>query len=74
MIGVGILFTYGLQLTVTADLTWQRLRNMLIKGSKDRVVGSTKEEDDSSLKFTIYYYVMRFFLILGTSKCNHNVV
>lgn len=74
MIAVGILFTYGLQLTVTADLTWQRLRNMLIKNPKDHETGSTKEEDGSSLRFTIYYYVMRFFLILGTSKYNQRTI
>jgi len=69
MIAVGILLTYGLQLTVTTDLAWQGLRKRLIK-SKDGVsdCADVTEDDESSPRLTAYYYFMRLILILGTSK------
>lgn len=74
MIALGILLTYGLQLTVTADLAWQGLRSKLVKS----MGGSTDSDDeakvdDSSPKLTTYYYIMRFILIFGTSKHEYNI-
>ncbi|KAF0767583.1 proton-coupled amino acid transporter-like protein CG1139 [Aphis craccivora] len=67
MIALGILLTYGLQLTVTADLAWQGLCKRLIK-SKDGVsnCGDVSEDDESSPRLTAYYYCMRLILIFGT--------
>lgn len=67
MIALGILLTYGLQLTVTSDLAWQGLRSKFVKsigGSAD--CNDAVEDDDSSPKMVTYYYSMRFFLIFGT--------
>jgi len=73
MIALGILLTYGLQLTVTADLAWQGLRNKLAKsmGESTDCDDETKD-DDSSPKLMAYYYSMRFILIFGTSKHEHS--
>lgn len=74
MIALGILLTYGLQLTVTADLAWQALRKKLTKHSKgsitDECTDEEKNVDDEefSPRLTAYYYAMRFSLILGTSE------
>ncbi|CAH1732870.1 unnamed protein product [Aphis gossypii] len=67
MVAVGILLTYGLQLTVTTDLAWQGLRKRLIR-SKDGVsdCGDVSEDDESSPRLTAYYYCMRLILIFGT--------
>lgn len=74
MIALGILLTYGLQLTVTSDLAWQGLRNKFVKsigGSDD--CNNEEKDDDSSPKMVTYYYSMRFFLIFGTSKYEYNI-
>lgn len=70
LIALGILLTYGLQLTVTADLAWQGLRSKLTNKASDDFKDNTKDDEDS-LKLTLYYYIMRFMLILGTSKQYH---
>lgn len=72
MIALGILLTYGLQLTVTADLAWQGLRKK-ISNAPAGEPGAVDDDDDGedgerSAKMTAYYYAMRFTLILGTSK------
>lgn len=70
MIALGVLLTYGLQLTVTADLAWQGLRSKLVKncsGCEEQTADGDKE--DLSPRLTAYYYGMRFSLILGTSEC-----
>ncbi|XP_060845019.1 proton-coupled amino acid transporter-like protein CG1139 [Rhopalosiphum padi] len=64
MIALGILLTYGLQLTVTTDLAWQGLRSKLA-GSKGGDADSGDDEE-SSPRLTTYYYCMRFILIFGT--------
>ncbi|VVC38476.1 Amino acid transporter, transmembrane domain [Cinara cedri] len=64
MIAIGILLTYGLQLTVTVDLAWQKLRSILVKDHG--VDGLTEEEEDSSPRLTAYYYGLRFVMIFGT--------
>ncbi|XP_025419886.1 proton-coupled amino acid transporter-like protein CG1139 [Sipha flava] len=67
MIALGILLTYGLQLTVTADLAWQGLRKKIFNVPEGEP-GATDDGDDEewSAKMTAYYYAMRFALILGT--------
>lgn len=67
MIALGILLTYGLQLTVTADLAWQGLRRRLAKNSEKEEINDEEKEEFSS-RMTAYYYGMRFSLILGTSE------
>lgn len=70
MIAFGILLTYGLQLTVTADLAWQGLRKRLSKSPAGESAVDDDDDDDEecSVKMTAYYYAMRFTLILGTSE------
>lgn len=73
MIAMGILLTYGLQLTVTADLAWQGLRRKLVRPMKgtvsDQYDGEEINDDEKfTPRLTMYYYGMRFSLILGTSK------
>lgn len=71
IIAFAILLTYGLQLTVTADLAWQALRKK-ITGAKKGVSGDgqikTTDEEEWTPKLTLCYYFMRFTLILGSSK------
>ncbi|CAI6357784.1 unnamed protein product [Macrosiphum euphorbiae] len=62
VVTLGILMTYGLQLTVTADLVWQWLlrrsdANVSTKGGSD-----TAQEVNNKNK----YNIMRFSLIIGT--------
>ncbi|KAL4135762.1 hypothetical protein QTP88_007352 [Uroleucon formosanum] len=74
MIALGILLTYGLQLTVTTDLAWQGLRSKLVKsmgGSNND--DDVAKDDDSSPNMITYYYSMRFILILGTSEHEYSV-
>lgn len=74
LIALGILLTYGLQLTVTADLAWQGLRTKLVRttkangedGETPRV--NTQNNEEFTPRLTMYYYGMRFGLILGSSK------
>jgi len=67
VVTLGILMTYGLQLTVTADLVWSWIKKKKAKkavrkhGSKVVVIEKTKTSLD--------YYIMRFVLIVGTGKC-----
>lgn len=73
MIAVGILLTYGLQLTVTADLAWQGLRSKLTRswgGASNHE--DEAEDNESSPRLTTYYYGMRFILIFGTSKHDYS--
>ncbi|XP_025207523.1 proton-coupled amino acid transporter-like protein pathetic [Melanaphis sacchari] len=64
VVTLGILMTYGLQLTVTADLVWQWIKKKKVKnavrkyGSKVVVIEKTKTSLD--------YNIMRFILIIGT--------
>ncbi|XP_060845020.1 proton-coupled amino acid transporter-like protein pathetic [Rhopalosiphum padi] len=64
VVTLGILMTYGLQLTVTADLVWSWIKKKKAKkavrkhGSKVVVIEKTKTSLD--------YYIMRFVLIVGT--------
>ncbi|CAH1732871.1 proton-coupled amino acid transporter-like protein pathetic [Aphis gossypii] len=64
VVTLGILMTYGLQLTVTADLVWQWIKRKAEKntirkhGSKAVII----EKTTNSLE----YNVMRFILIIGT--------
>jgi len=64
------MLTYGLQLTVTADLAWQGLRSKLAKSAKSKTKngGGADDDDDDELlpESMAYYYTMRLFLILGT--------
>lgn len=67
IIALGILLTYGLQLTVTADLAWQGLRRRLMKKDGKEEVND-EDNEEFSPRMTAYYYGMRFSLILGTSE------
>lgn len=70
-IAFAILLTYGLQLTVTADLAWQALRKKLTGTAKGAIGDSLEEatdEEEWTPKLTLYYYCMRFGLILGSSE------
>lgn len=67
MIALGVLLTYGLQLTVTADLAWQGLRSKLVKNAE--LEEATDDKENLSPRLRAYYYGMRFSLILGTSEC-----
>lgn len=71
MVAFAILLTYGLQLTVTADLAWQGLRSKLV-GTTEEGSGDgqeeAKDEEEWTPKLTLYYYCMRLVLILGSSK------
>lgn len=73
MIAVGILLTYGLQLTVTTDLAWQGLRSKLVKSTGGSDSDDAAKDDDSSPKMIAYYYGMRFILILGSSKHEYSI-
>lgn len=66
LVALGVLLTYGLQLTVTVDLAWQRLRRWLVKNMETEDMYEDKEE--FTPKLIAYYYAMRFSLILSTSK------
>lgn len=59
--------TYGLQLTVTADLTWKAMCNK-IKGITKNFEYMEETDKEKSTKSFIYYYSMRFMLIVGSSK------
>uniref|UniRef100_A0A2H8TWL3 Proton-coupled amino acid transporter 1 n=2 Tax=Melanaphis sacchari TaxID=742174 RepID=A0A2H8TWL3_9HEMI len=67
MIALGILMTYGLQLTVTTDLAWQGLRSKLVRSKGETTdCRDVTDDDDSSPRLTTYYYLMRSILIVGT--------
>jgi len=67
VVTLGILMTYGLQLTVTADLVWQWIKKKVAKSTIQKHGSNTViiEKTTKSLE----YNVMRFILIIGTGKC-----
>lgn len=73
VVAVGILLTYGLQLTVTADLTWQGLRSKLPTKFKKSEANNDADDDEYSPKFIAYYYIMRLSLILGTGMIYEHI-
>ncbi|XP_050425986.1 proton-coupled amino acid transporter-like protein CG1139 [Adelges cooleyi] len=67
-IALGILFTYGLQLTVTAELLWRSIQKSyfgvdLYTGDEQHKSEGKKSSDGAE---TVVYYTMRLFLILST--------
>ncbi|XP_029344427.1 proton-coupled amino acid transporter-like protein pathetic [Acyrthosiphon pisum] len=59
---LGILMTYGLQLTVTADLVWQWLKRRSDTNVFPRTGSATQEVSEMNNQ----YKLMRFSLIIGT--------
>lgn len=73
IVAFAILLTYGLQLTVTADLGWQALRKKITGSAKETPTefqeeATEEEEEEWTPKLTLYYYGMRFILIFGSSE------
>lgn len=67
VVTLGILMTYGLQLTVTADLVWQ----WLVKRSDAKVSPKAGSDTAQEVNNKNKYNIMRFSLIIGTGKCIH---
>jgi len=64
---LGILMTYGLQLTVTADLVWQWMERKNNTNVLPKAGSATQEVSEMNHQ----YDLMRFSLIIGTGKCIH---
>ncbi|XP_060858812.1 proton-coupled amino acid transporter-like protein pathetic [Metopolophium dirhodum] len=62
VVTLGILMTYGLQLTVTADLVWQWLKRKNDTNVFPRAGSATQEVSEMNYQ----YKLMRFSLIIGT--------